>query len=419
MKKASATLIMVAWSTSTIAATHEKFQRIVLDRSPNKPAFIAIEDLNADGKFEVIVSMFGNSPAGSGSVEIYKQGSSLESWTKTRLSGSETRFPNEVSVYDVNGDGRKDIILPGGFLACTFPFGACGSLNWFQQNADGSFKVNNLIKGQSRFYHHVQFVDWDFDGIKDLVAVGEEKGLSGDGSSILQYFKGNKTALGFETKPKDVFKGLGSFPTVLDIDGNGDWEVFSSEYFGSAGSFAWLDQAANGTWQRYYIDSGVGKTIQLQFVDGLYGDGKTYAVGANHTNTMDNSQAPESAVYVYEVPDFQAKDFNPAAAWKKTKVSEGIVSVKSPLVGPQGAPGVFAVGDVDGDQDKDIIVHGDGDPRIFWLEQTAAGVFKTNVLDTEVPQGGVAVEDLDGDGVAEIVGSSYEKNLLFIYKFVN
>ena len=85
----------------------------------------------------------------------------------------------------------------------------------------------------------------------------------------------------------------------------------------------------------------------LEFVEDLFGEGKLWGIGANHTNTQDDSRAPESAVYVYEVPDFTADDFNPNLEWPKMKISEGIVSVKSPFGGPQGAPGVFSVGDVE------------------------------------------------------------------------
>ncbi|MDD5089919.1 MAG: VCBS repeat-containing protein [Candidatus Wallbacteria bacterium] len=68
--------------------------------------------------------------------------------------------------------------------------------------------------------------------------------------------------------------------------------------------------------------------------------------------------------------------------------------------------------DPDGDHDLDIVVHGDGDPNIYLIEQTAKGVFTTVILLTEMPQGGVAASDLDGDGYDEIVVTSYEKNRL-------
>ena len=400
-----------------LAGTNKAFTRYTVDDSASKPAFIKISDLDGDGKPEILVSMFGRSPITNGSVALYKGGQDLGSWEKKTIEGSKTKFPNSITIADVNQDGKKDIILPSGFLPCIFPFGNCGSLRWFAQQEDGSFKYNKLLSGQKRFYHHVEFVDFDQDGIKDIVAVGEEKGMRSDGSSVLQYFKGNDSELRFETKPTNITPGLGSFPRVLDLDNDGDWEVFSSEYFGSKGSFSWIDQDAQGEWQRYYIDSTVGKSIQISFVEDLFGKGRLWAIGSNHTNTTDDKKNPESAIYVYEVPDFNKTGFNPKAEWKKLKASEGIISKKSPLVGPSGAPGVFAVGDVDGDGDKDIVVSGDGDPRIFWLRQDANQKFTTVVIADEMPQGGVDVADLDGDGTMEVVASSWDKNKVFIYKF--
>ena len=401
---------------SSYAGVDSNYSKTLLDGRADKPAFVKITDLDGDDTSEIIVSMFGGSPMTSGSVYIYKQVAG--EWTKSKLPGSNTRFPNSITVEDINGDGLKDIILPSGFLACTsFPFGYCGGMQWYAQNPDNTFTVKTLLKKKKRFYHHVEFVDFDHDGKKDLVAVGEEKGLRGEGSSELHVFRGNDSDRMFETKPTVITDGLGSYPRVIDMDQDGDWEVFSSEYFGSKGSFSWINQDEKGKWQKHYIDADVGKSIQISFVRGLFGKDELWAIGSNHTNTTDDSDAPESAIYLYKVPNFNSSAFNPAAAWDKKKISEGIVSVKSPMVGVQGAPGVFAYGDVDGDGDIDIVVSGDGDPRYFVLEQGSDGEFRTIVLDTDVPQGGIDVADLDGDGVAEIVASSYENKEVYIYKY--
>jgi hypothetical protein len=105
---------------------------------------------------------------------------------------------------------------------------------------------------------------------------------------------------------------------------------------------------------------------------------------------------------------------DPKQTWTHQPISTGIQSRKSPPFGPQGAPGLFAWGDLDGDGRIDLVVSGDGDPNIYWLRQTAVGSFSTQVVAQNLPQAGVAVADLDGNGTAEVVISSYEANKLIV-----
>ena len=102
--------------------------------------------------------------------------------------------------------------------------------------------------------------------------------------------------------------------------------------------------------------------------------------------------------------------------WTVTGISEGIVSTPGGITSPQAAPGIFGVGDVDHDGDQDLVVSGDGDPNVYWLEQVAAGSFETRVLQSDLPQaGGTHIEDLDGDGRAEVVVTGYEQNAVYVY----
>lgn len=380
-----------------------------LDALPDRPAFIHAADFDGDGANELVVSKFaGSSPMGSGFVDLYRRGGAgLDSWTKTRLLEG-IKFPNNISTRDIDGDGRLDIIVPAGFLA-TAPQKS-GTLLWLENTGEG-FKTHTLTTGGKYFYHHAEFVDLDGDSIKDLVTVGEEKGMFNEGSAQVHFFRGNGSADRFEKTPVKIADGLGSLPTVVDFDVDGDPDIASAEYFGSKGSFAWLENLGEGKWRKNYIDSKAGKSIQLSLVENLYGDGRTILVGANHTNTSDNSADVESAVFVYENSSQYPGQF------LKTQISRGIKSRKSPAVGPQGAPGVFGWGDVDGDGLADIVVHGDGDPCVYLLKQVEKGRFETLILAKNMPQGGVCVSDLDRDGICEIIASSYENNKLMIYDF--
>ncbi len=379
-----------------------------IDIKPGRPAFIHCADLNDDGSLEIIVSKFDrSSPVGTGRVDIYtmEKPGDMDTWKRETLDKG-IRFPNAPSTVDINGDGKKDILVPSGFLA-SWPVKS-GAISWYENTPEG-WKKHEITKGQEKFYHHAELVDMDGDSIKDLVTVAEQKGVLGKEGSEVQVFKGTGTGDCFQKVPVTIAPGLGGFPSVLDINGDGRLDIASAEYFGSEGSFAWLENKGGGEWEKHYIDDKAGKAIQLSFIPDFYGDGVTRAVGANHTNTSDDPASPESAVFVYDIPA------DPAQPWPKRQISSGIKSVPSLPVAPMGAPGVFHWGDVDGDGDVDIVVSGDGDPRVYLLEQKSPGIFETLVRAHDLPQAGVAVADLDGDGRDEIIASSYQNNRLLIF----
>jgi lipoprotein-releasing system permease protein len=138
------------------------------------------------------------------------------------------------------------------------------------------------------------------------------------------------------------------------------------------------------------------------------------SAGSGGTNSANTSKMPpdpqESAILVFDKPA------EPTKPWKKTQISKGIKSAPGSPFSPQAAPGIFGHGDIDGDGDIDLLVSGDGDPRVFWLEQKAPGQWETHVLEKNLAQaGGMVVTDLDGDGKNELIVTGYEANSIFVY----
>jgi hypothetical protein len=199
--------------------------------------------------------------------------------------------------------------------------------------------------------------------------------------------------------------GDGDTDGDTDADADGDTDT-------DAGT---VSLGTSGTWVRHVINDAIGESIMFDFIEDLCGDGLLKAVGTNHTNTKDKPNSPESQVVLFDVPTAPEALKQP---WPVRKISEGIVSRRSPAGGPQGAPGIFGYGDVDMDGDIDLLVSGDGDPKVYVIEQTDPCVFKTRTLTTNFGQAGaMLVVDLDNDGTNEIIVSSYEANEVRAYEW--
>lgn len=403
------------------------FSRYALDSAAFGPAYAAAGDMNGDGKTDILIAKFGTfkiDPATSmvtlspGLITLYTQGTSASCWSQTDIINADDKvyFPNQPALADVDKDGDLDVIVAAGFFVCAFDpaAGSCGALAWLENTGQGFVRHDVVPYGDDKFYHEGIFVDFDGDGIEDLVTVGETAD-----SATARWFKGDTSKDRFSKTPLDIGASLGSFPSVLDIDKDGDLDVASAEYFVNKASFAWLERTAPpsagapaGTFERRVINSDSGKSIQLRFVPDLYGDGVLRAVGTNHTNTNKMPPDPaESAVLVLDVPAA------PKDPWPKKQISTGIVSRPNEGFSVQAAPGVFGAGDVDNDGDIDVVVSGDGDIRTFWLEQTAPGAFTTHVIEEKLGQaGGTLVVDLDKDGKNEVIFTGYEDNAVYIYK---
>ena len=301
------------------------------------------------------------------------------------LVSKKTRSIGKCAVVSIDEDGDLisstfDLILERqNHLGEIEPPQPCGGLVWYEQT-DGPWVRHDVLgPNLGLFYHRVLFTDLDNDGIKDMIAVGENRpaeGASGDIAEA-QILKG-ELPLGTFGAPEKFGNGLGSLPELRDIDGDGDLDILSAEYFAKRGaSFVWFERLNEGApgdvnWRRNVIDKTLGPSIQVSMVDNLFGNGQSIAVGSNHSNTTQDEPEPwESGIYAY-IPDVDIQ-----APWRRVKLSENIVSRP---IRNQAAPGIFGWGDVDLDGDIDLVVSGDGDSRLFVLQQTAPAVFKTWVL---------------------------------------
>ena len=395
--------------TETVTAGPLTWQRTAITDGVCGPAFGEAGDIDGDGDLEVVVTNFGRADGfslASGSVIALDP---VTTTTTDLLPASAGyKWPNGPQLTDMDGDGDDDILIGLGFLTCQIsPWTApCGGIIWLDN--DGAWTPREVVPpGAALFYHHPLLTDLDGDGIDDLIAVGESytgpfgtesaaevRSWRGEGGGA---FSSDYTVLG---------DGLGSLPQLWDVDEDGDLDVVSGEYFHpEAASYVWMEREGED-WQRHIIDDASGPAIQGTMVADLFGDGVTRLVGSNHTNTAAGDPWP-SEIAVYTPAD------DLTAPWDKQTLYDDFISDPAPGA---GAPGIFSAGDIDSDGDLDLLVSGDGDERVVWMEQTAPGEFAVHTLEESLTQAGtVIIEDLDEDGQIELVISGYDDNVLFLY----
>jgi len=398
----------------TLPPSPVTFTTHVVDPALAGASFVVTADALPGQGTELVASAFGTPAGGPGAVNIYQRGANLDSWTKTPVvtAADNIRFPNEPAVADLNGDGRQDVVVPGGFFQCSFSGPGCGTITWFENTPSGYVRHDVLPPNQPNFYHRAVVVDFDGDGVTDIVTVGETFT-----TAVVEWFKGdaNPAHPRFDPTPLIIGNGGGSLPEVRDVNGDGNLDVISAQYFASGRSFAWWERTADpsvahpaGVFTDHTITSLTGGSFQVRAVPNLRGDNVTRWLATNHASTTFNGGSPESGVYELD------PGVDPTQTWGVALRSQGIVSRPS---GPTTlAPGTFDTGDIDGDGAVDVAVSGDGDARVFWMRQLPDHTFQTYVIADEMGQaGGGAVADLDGDGHADVVFSSYEKSVLKVY----
>lgn len=379
-------------------------------------SFAKAADVIGDGDEELVVSRFGQPTSSPGTVTLYERGATLDDWTNVPVitAADGVRFPNDTEVADIDGDGLQDLVVSGGFFSCSFSGTGCGSLLWMQQGPAGTFTRHDVIAPDNeRFYHRTIVTDVDGDGITDLLTVGETFD-----SARTEWYRGTSGtgAARFGSTPLVIGAGGGSLPVVEDVDGDGDDDVVSPQYFQGGDAVVWFERVADpspaapaGQWVRHSANWGIGKGFEIELVRNLRGDGVDRWIATNHQNDTFQPETP-SAVWELTPPA------DPTGPWAAAKLSTGIQA--RPSSPTSLAPGLFGAGDVDGDGRTDLVVSGDGDARLFTMLQGADGSFSTYVLDRDMGQaGGAEVTDLDGDGHAEAMFTSYEQGVVKLYEF--
>ena len=348
---------------------------------------VAVGDVNADGKPDLIVANWCASSNCNGSVGVLLgNGDGTFQAAVSYASGGDGAF--SVEVGDVNGDGKPDLVVANA--------SGIGSVGVLLGNGDGTFQTVVSYGSGGRSPISVAMGDVNGDGKPDLVVSNEcgSNNNCANGSVAVLLGNGDGT---FQAAPAYGSGGQGAQSVAVeDVNGDGKPDlIVASQYADNNyanGSVSVLLGNGDGTFQAAVSYGSGGWNADSVAVGDVNGDGKPDLVVSNECISNNNCANGSVAVLLGNGDG----TFQAAPAYGS---------------GGQGAQSV-AVEDVNGDGKPDLIVanvcisnNNCANGSVSVLLGNGDGTFKAAV---SYGSGGyaalsVAVGDVNGDGKPDLV----------------
>jgi hypothetical protein len=384
------------------AAELVSFRRAVpYKTSGYSPYSVAIADVNGDGNPDLIIANEQQSksdPQGSISVMLGKGNGTFHA-AVNYSSGGQSAY--SISVADVNGDGKLDLVVANGCLGSNCATGGVGVL---LGKGDGTFKnaVTYSSGAASVFGSHVAVGDLNGDGKLDLAVATTGAGCGNgcpQGLVAVLLGNGDGTFKKAKTYATGGFDAIG-WVVIADMNGDKKPDLVVANYCATecsfppaAGSVGVLLGNGNGTFRavRTYPSGGAG-AVSVAVAD-LNKDGKPDILVANCGPLACGPGSPGGNVGV--LIGKGNGTFKPAVTYFAANSPFNVVAA-----------------DVNGDGKLDIVVSNWGTPNggtndgaVTVLQGKGNGTFRP--LQT-FPSGGaeapsVAVADVNKDGRPDIV----------------
>ena len=282
-------------------------------------------------------------------------------------------FPNNTSqvfIEDIDQDGIDDMLI-----------GSSENLSWSKRLSDGySWSSNIPIFSEFSIDQKIQLVDIDGDGIKDIISLYEEGSLK----LVLRYFKmkpdGSANPPIIIDQISDNFSSVREFFILAnDLDEDGDMDII--------GSFDMVDDNLD---QLIIYENINGQlTNEIPITTGII-EPKTL-----HVDTLDNDGLFDIIIRSDNDSIVFLKNLGNLNFSIPINLFDNNISVKD-----------FALGDLDGDSDLDIVALKAAQGQLTWYENLDNANFGAEQLlqDSDVSGSqNLQLEDIDGDGDLDIL----------------
>lgn len=329
-------------------------------------------------------------------------------WDKHVILKGATEHDNVcIQAHDIDGDGRVDFTVGAAWRPTDTQGG--GTLQWVRQNADGTWTLHPI--GSEPTLHRIRWGKVLGDGKKQLIVAP----LQGRGTKPPDWGEGNGVRILVYSVPEDPAKdewpvevAADSLHTVhniwpVDFDGDGQDEVLCAAW---EGVFL-LDRDKEGHWTTTQLGSGNqegmpkgSSEIKLGRLDGE----RTYI-------------ATIEPWHGFQVVAYTPRE-DAEGLWLRRVIDE-----------PDKGGHAVWVADLDGDDEQELIVgqreenespnDGVRGPGV-WVFDPVADSSPIEFTKLVLDDGGMAcedlvAEDLDGDGLAEIIAGGRSTHNVKIY----
>ena len=274
----------------------------------------------------------------------------------------EINYPH-VIPGDLDGDNDLDLLVKSAGNPSTPSEG----ILWLRNDGEGNFTKLAIAPMPSRY--EVALGDLDNDGDLDVAA------WSSDREEIFWYANDGNGSFAAHQTITSVGRFFIPDLNIADLDGDGDQDIVYSDKIEEA--IHWLRNQGGGDFHKSHLaDTGIS-VDQLEIAD-LDGDG--------HLDMIDDD-----------------------ISWYR---NDGNTSFTRTEIGRRTYP--FALDDLDGDDDVDIIFASENSNDVSWYLNDSSGNFvsEESVNGARIARGA----DLDGDGDIDVLASEFEESRVKWYE---
>jgi hypothetical protein len=344
------------------------------------PIYLYVKDMDRDGDLDIVTTTNIHWGLYNSEIAWFRNNIELNGkWDKFIISSSfidPIQNSNGVTVDDMDGDGREDVVVGTGAVGVS---DSPGNVYWFRAPVDPTDEWERFLvcSDENNAYFKMYSMDVNKDEMQDIVSGGNA------GANVFinpGYYESNA-----DFWQKRSLPGVTGSSLYLD-DMNGDQRTdIINSYLGQdgvPGCISWFkvdDKGKNIIFERTDIDSEVSNPFDVSSLD-VNGDEKMDVVVTIFRG---------KTIYWYEAPEKKS------GLWTQHLVSDTF-----------NGTDIYA-GDINGDGQDDIVVSGLFISKISWFESVSDNgdiQWVEHLIDDEIIwPGDVSLDDIDQDGDLDLV----------------